>query len=368
MKSAIPHEKRRRIMDRNVAIAYMQGIMGSNKAMGLVAQADFQTWVQEIGGNVQRKYFRGCWVMSPKGSTASRRMCFFIHDKIESKESMQSAIETLIESRIFHALCSSINRSGLSVFYCIPIGEANTRNLDSLNWTIFKYSHEDLVPLDAEQFFTAWPGTGRVGRGRPWDSYVVHRYRSINLQILESVALNQVFFNSFVKGRMRKPVADPYDVDGFFVSYEGKIVPIEIKEKFPFEASGVRLLGIDAGRILMLLRISLPLDCNGLYIIREVEDSEERRFVGWKMTTLDSIIMNSNWTLQAGGRGMTGGPTQTVTFPYDTFSNLTIETFSDESLHRISEFSSIIREKAAAFQSEVERFIESTQSQRTLSA
>jgi len=355
-------------MNRNVALTYLQNIMGSNKAMGLVAQADFQKWVYKSGGNVQRKYFNGCWVMSPKGSTASKRMCFFVHGKIETKESMHSSISSLMSNRGFHSLCGSIARSGLGVFHCVPTGDPNTRNLDSLDWALFNYQNESLAQINAQDFFAKWPGSGRVGRGAEWNTYVKERFRSLEPQILESLVLNQAFFNSFVKGRMRKPVADPYDVDGFFVSYEGKILPMEIKEKFPFEANRIRLLGIDAGRILMLLRICLPLDSNGLYVIREVEDSPGRRFVGWKMTTLDSIIMNCNWTLQAGGTGMTGGPTQTVTFPYGCFLDLDPETFSDDNLHRTSELSKVIKEKAAAFQSEVESFIGSVPSQRTLSA
>ncbi|MGD0495474.1 MAG: hypothetical protein ABSB28_05475 [Candidatus Bathyarchaeia archaeon] len=357
-------------MERTVAVSYLQNIMGSNKAMGLVAQADFQKWVHECGGNVERKYFNGCWVMSPKGSTANKRMCFFVHEKIETKEALQSAVDSLILNRGFHGLCGSMVRSGFGVFHCFAIGNSNTGNLGDLEWTLYRYRNENLSQIDAQQLFAIWPGRGRAGRRAAWDARVIDRYQVLDLHVLESLVLNQVFFNSFVKELMKKPVADPYDVDGFFVSYEGKILPLEIKEKFPFEANRVKLLGIDAGRILMLMRICLPLDCNGLYIIREVEDSPQRRFVGWKMTTLDSIVMNSNWTLQAGGTGMTGGPTQTVTFPYECFSDLNAQTFSDESLHRISEFSKIIKEKAAAFQDGVERFIESasSQSQRSLPA
>jgi len=354
-------------MDRNVAIAYLQSIMGSNKAMGLVAQGDFQKWVSTAGDNVRRKYFNGCWVMSPKGSTAGKRMCFFVHGKIERDESVKRAIDSLLSNRGFHALFGSISRSGLGVFYCIPKGDPNTTNLGNLKWALFRYQNENLTEINATQFFMAWPGTGRVSGGRAWEKHVRERYQTLDSEILESLVLNQVFFSSLVKGQMRKPVADPYDVDGFLVSYQGKILPMEIKEKFPFKAGNIELLGIDAGRILMLLRLCLPLDCNGLYIIREVEDSQERKFLGWKITTLDSIVMNANWTLQAGGIGMTGGPTQTVTLPYKTYSDLTPSSFSDENLHKISEFSKIIKEKAAAFQSEVEKFIQAAASQPTLS-
>ncbi len=357
-------------MERAVGIGYLQNIMGSNKAMGLVAQADFQKWVHESGGSAERKYFNGCWVMSPKGSTATKRMCFFVHNKIETKETLLSAVDSLISNRGFHSLCGSMTRSGFGVFHCFAKGSSSVRNLADLDWSVFRYQNENLIEMDAQQFFANWPGRGRPGRGVAWNANVIDRYQVLDIHMLESLVLNQVFFNSFVKELMRKPVADPYDVDGFFVSYEGKILPLEIKEKFPFEANKVKLLGIDAGRILMLMRICLPLDCNGLYLIREVEDSPQRRFVGWKMTTLDSIVMNSNWTLQAGGMGMTGGPTQTVTFPYACFSDVNVQTFSDENLHRMSEFSKVIKEKAAAFQSEVEKFVDSVrpQSQGRLSA
>lgn len=346
-------------MDREIALTYLQGLMGSNKAMGLVAQTDFQKWVHECGGNVERKFFNGCWVMSPKGSTASKRMCFFVHEKIETAESIESSLGSLHSNRGFHGLCGSLTRSGLGVFYCVPLGNPDVRDLDKLNWALFSYRNEGLLQIDAEKFFSLWPGHGRAGRGKPWDEQVKKRYDEIDSLLLEALLLNQVFYNSFFKKQMQKPAADPYDVDGFFVSYEGKIFPIEIKEKFPFEANKVKLLGIDVGRMLMLFRICLPLNCNGLYIVKEVEDSKERKCIGWKMMTLDSMIMNCNLNLQAGGTGMTGGATQTATFPYTAFTNLTAETFSDGNLHNISDFSKTIKEKAAKFEAEVESFIRS---------
>ena len=350
-------------MDREVAVAYLQGIMGNNKAMGLVAQTDFRKWVHNCGGNVESKFFSGCWVMSPKGSTATKRMCFFVHEKIETAESIKSSVESLLSNRGFHGLCGSLVRSGLGVFYCIPYGNPDIKDLDKISWVLFSYQKEDLMQIDGEKFFSLWAGRGRAGVGKKWEEQVQKRYDEMDSSLLDELALNQVFYNSYFKKLMQKPAADPYDVDGFFVSYEGKIFPIEIKEKFPFEANKVKLLGIDVGRMLMLFRICLPLDCNGLYIVREVEDSKERKCVGWKMMTLDSMIMNCNLNLQAGGTGMTGGATQTATFPYAAFTNLTAEIFSDGNLHDISEFSRTIKEKALKFQNEVENFIQSVPSQ-----
>jgi hypothetical protein len=229
-------------VDREVAVAYLQGIMGSNKAMGLVAQTDFRKWVDNCGRNVESKFFSGCWVMSPKGSTATKRMCFFVHEKIETAESIQSSVESLLSNRGFHGLCGSLVRSGLGVFYCIPYGNPDIKDLDKISWALFSYQKEDLMQIDGEKFFSLWAGRGRTGVGKKWEEQVQKRYDEMDSSLLDELALNQVFYNSYFKKLMQKPAADPYDVDGFFVSYEGKIFPIEIKEKFPFEANKVKLL------------------------------------------------------------------------------------------------------------------------------
>ena len=330
----------------------MKNCMGNNKALGLLAQAEFERWAHS-DSSIRPKYFDGCWVASPRGFTATRRICFFVHRRIEDSESVNARIDSILSNRGYHGLFGSISRSGLGVLYCIPTDGEDT-GLDELNWRMFRYHNETLTEIDPVSFFNSWPGNrGRRSRGRRWQDHVSERYEALDMNLLSPLVLNQVFFNSFIKGVFHKPVSDPYDTDAFIVSYEGKIFPLEIKEKFPFATRGGRLFGVDAGRILMLLRICLPLDCNGLYVIREV-DENDRHFLGWKMLSLDDIVMNSNWNLQAGGTGMLGGRTQTVTFPYDIFEDLTADTLSDDRLHDMSELSEGVRRRAAEFMAEVE--------------
>ena len=139
-------------------------------------------------------------------------------------------MESLHSNRGFHGLCGSLTRSGLGVFYCVPSGNPDVKDLDKLNWALFSYQNEGLLQIDAERFFSLWQGRGRAGQGKPWDEHVKKRYNEIDSSLLEPLVLNQVFYNSFFKKQMQKPAADPYDVDCFFVSYEGKIFPVEIKE------------------------------------------------------------------------------------------------------------------------------------------
>lgn len=82
--------------------------------------------------------------------------------------------------------------------------------------------------------------------------------------------------------------------------------------------------------------------------------------------TLDNVIMNSNWNLQAGGTGMLGGMTQTVTLPYRSFSDLKVGTISDDNLHEMSKFSEGVKRKAVNFLHDVENLFHKTEQQRTL--
>lgn len=351
-------------MDREASIRYMKDHMNNNKAMGLLAQAEFEKWARE-NQSVKPKYFDGCWILSPKGYTASRRFCFMIHGKLEKKERIAEIIKNILLKRGYHALFGSISRTGLGVTYCIPTGDDDT-DFENINWKLFRYQDENLTEINSYAFFNGWPGNrGRASTGREWDAIVAERYETLDLKLLDSLVLNQVFYNSFIKGVFKKPLDDPYDTDSFIVSYEGKIFPVEIKEKFPFTTGKNKKFGIDAGRILMLLRICLPLDCNGLYVIREVT-KENRKFVGWKMMTLDSMIMNSNWNLQAGGTGMRGGSTQTVTFPYEVFSDMDNGSFSDNKLHEMSKFSDRVKEKAKDFFDEAAKLFSQSKQQSSL--
>ena len=259
------------IVKREDAIQYMKDHMTNNKAMGLLAQAEFERWARGET-SVEPKYFDGCWIASPKGFTASRRVCFFIHPKLEDENSVDAIVENIVSQRKYHTVFGSISRAGLGVTYCLPVGDEDT-NFSDLQWQMFRYNNETLEKLDPFLFFSAWPGSrGRASRGKPWKDPVNERYETLDMDLLEPLVLNQVFYNSFVKGVFKKPLSDPYDTDAFIVSYEGRIFPLELKEKFPFTSGNQKMFGIDAGRILMLLRICLPLDCNGMYIIREVAE------------------------------------------------------------------------------------------------
>ena len=338
--------------------AYLQSIMVDNKAKGIFAQANFEQFMFS-SPETKNKYMDGCWVFSPKGKGSDNRMCFFVHGSICEPAKTAAISDNLQGNRTFQALAGSLTRAGFGAFYVIPtVLEDNGIVSD---WELLRYKNEKMEKIDPKKFFAAWPGRGgRASHGKgDWSRPTLERFRSLPQEPKTKTLLNQQFYNEFVKREFHKPLDDPYDTDCFIVSYGGKVFPVEVKEKFPYEMQKQKVFGIDAGRVLMMLRICLPSGGNAFYIIREVGDPD-RHFVKWKHITLDRIIMNCGWNLQAGGPGMGGGNTQTIPIPYKYFEDTTKATFEETNLEAKAELSKVVQEQAKKMLQDTSSFCDST--------
>jgi hypothetical protein len=237
-----------------------------------------------------------------------------------------------------YAIAEFLSMAGVASVYAMAQGaslcDSNTRT--SVTWKSLCYRGGAFVEHDLEEFFSRWGGgKGRATAPRmPMTDEVRDAFARMDMPILIRLALHELFFTGFVKTVLRKSVDDPYDVDGFIVSHSQRhIFPIEIKEKFVGGSGASAFFGIDAGRIVMLLRLCLPTESNALYIIRETDASG--RFCGWKYITLSALLMAAKWNLQAGGRGMGGQDTQTVIIPYVAFDDLDASAFDESRLQRM---------------------------------
>jgi hypothetical protein len=265
---------------------------------------------------------------------------------------LKETISELLNDKGFQGLCSSLKTTGLGVVYYIATSNSSP-SIDRLGWRGYLYSNDELVPLDESRTYNAWGHPGRPSHGNPWERATEERYSSLAQEELTGILLPQLFYNRFLKEKFKLSIPDPYDVDGFIVSYDGRVFPIEIKEKSPF-GKGIQKFGIDAGRLLMLLRLCLPIDANAFYIIRELESGGAREFSKWKFMTLDDVVMKSSWNLQPGGTGMGGSGTSTIILPYDSFGDLDRDTFSDDRLRNLSPLSSKVKDQARVFAKEIE--------------
>ncbi len=350
-------------MTGNITIVKaLEKLWPKNKAKGLLAQTVFLQQVDDkiFGVDGGEKIVSGCWLFAPKSSDFYKfRFCFFVHPQVFKIDNpLKDTKEVFGEKyRPFHAIAEFMNNAGIGVIYVVPrtktgkldLEEIKNDDFTGIEWIFLNFQNGQFTHKDPADFFGRWPGDrGRASHGGNWDPETKSKIKLLKGEILTDLLLNELFYAGFLKGILRKPVNDPYDVDSFLISISQKhIFPMEIKEKFPAESGRDKFFGIDAGRIMMLLRMCLPNDANAIYLIREVD--ENNNFVGWKYITLSDIIMTSSWNLQAGGPGMGGQSTQTIRLPYDYFREFNTNEISEDNLQRIGNMPKDIKTIARQF-------------------
>jgi hypothetical protein len=346
-------------------VRVMHDLWPKNKAKGILAQA---VLMQEIkagvfGKDAREKMIPGCWVLAPKRADFhTLRFSFFVHPKVLKTGDIPETPKAILGEmyRPFHAVSEFIDNSGIGLGYVIPstktgelpYKELGQRMFGEINWNLYCFRNGSFEPFGIEQFFNKWAGNrGRASYGKEWDQNTTEKMPKLNEDVLVEILLKELFMTGYLKNIQKKPFNDPYDLDSFMISLSQKqILPMEIKEKFP-GGDNEKFFGIDAGRILLLLRFCLPNDANAVYLIREMD--EAGKFIGWKYMTLSDIVMSSSWNLQAGGSGMGGQSTQTVRLPYDDFRKFDADTFSEDNLKMIGILPKDVKTKAKEFSDKI---------------
>lgn len=349
-------------MNRETLVGHLEKLWSENKAKGFLAQVLFRREITSGSlSSHRRKFFGGCWVLTPKTREFFKfRFTFFTHpallrdspsDTLEPEDILGGA-----DGLKFQMIAGFLRRAGIGVLYAIPVG-ADITHLEQIRWLLYRYDTKDekLKRVNPNIFFSRWRGVGKPPHGEAWSDEVREAYMGLEEEELTMLLLNEAFFAVFIKQRYRKTVKDPYDIDGFLLSYStGSVLPLEIKEKFPAKKENSRFFGLDAGRILLLLRLCLPNDANALYVIREVK-REDRGFIGWKFMPLSDIIATASWVLLHGGRGMSREETHIVALPYDSFRVLDSQVLSNDYLGEIASLPEEIKRLANEFRDSLER-------------
>ncbi len=348
-------------------VGILEGLWPKNKAKGLLAQSIFfdEISLGKFGSDANEKFFSGCWLLSPKEDDFFKyRFSFFIHPKILRTSDISTEPQTLLGSRYrpFHAISEFLNNAGAGVVYAIattadgtlPLNDIKSGNHNVVQWKFYAFKNGRFESQEPMAFFSKWGGRGgRVGTNMGgWDPHIKEKLLLGNEEVLLTLLLNELFYSGLLKGILKKPLNDPYDVDWFMLSLSQKhILPIEIKEKFPAADGNGRFFGIDVGRILMLLRVCLPNDANAIYLIREMTATGE--FVGWKYITLSDILLSSSWNLMAGGPGMGGQTTQTIRLPYSLFKTFDRTTITEDKLKELGNLPKEIKNIAGKYGTEL---------------
>ncbi|PYS45566.1 MAG: hypothetical protein DMF68_21905 [Acidobacteria bacterium] len=343
--------------NQDAAIAYLQQFLTFNKARGMVSECSLETHLKSQHPALAGKYLPGGWVISPKTEESSRyRFVISVMPHLYVNEAeLDAAIRSRETDRGFQALATFLTQSAIGVIVAGAFSSGADAGPAQLIWKNYSYIDERLRPNTGTEPFDRWPGTrGRASAGNAWQADVIDRFRLVEAEQLTGLTLRQAYYYGYLKQQLKKPFDDPYDVDAFIVSFRQAVMPVEIKEKSPTPGGA---FGLDAGRILMMLRMCLATDSNALYIVREVDNSATRQFVNWRCITLSNLVMGCSWNLQAGGAGMGGGATQTVMMPGSLFEPFTDRNLSEEWLEENSSLQTAVRSKAQELAENLAQFL-----------
>ena len=347
-------------MNKAKQIEYLQKFFAPKKARGMAGEISFDDYLLSTDEPLSRKMFAGSWIITPNKSDAinpvNYRIAVFVLPHIFSKRNeLDQFIKNLILDRGFQALFSNLKKSGVGVIVSGAVGDSSTTP-DDFSWSSFVYIDEKLISqADNEPFISLTRGRGRANLNhQPWDSDVLNRFNDFPEDSLMKLTLKQAFYYSYLKVKLKASFIDPYDVDAFLVGFNGNVFPVEIKEKSRTDKGE---FGIDAGRILMMMRLCITTDSNALYIIREVDNSESRKLIGYKYITFSDMIMNVSWNLQAGGIGMGGGNTQTIMMTGKAFSDFSLDVLKEDWIEKNCSLTENVKEKAVEFYSSLEKLL-----------
>ena len=114
------------------------------------------------------------------------------------------------------------------------------------------------------------------------------------------------------------------DFDGFITKKERTII-IEIKEKTPIKPESKEGIdnnqlwsyGWDTRRLLWYSEVQKKTGFEILYIVRQIETREERKFIQWDSILLNNFLKGVSWSNSRGG----GGGEDTLTVPYSHFNH-----------------------------------------------
>jgi len=347
-------------MKKTKQIEYLQKFFAPRKARGMAGEISFDDYLLSADKPLSQKMFAGSWIITPNKSDAinpvNYRIAVFVLPHIFStKKELDEFIKNLILDRGYQALFSNLKKSGVGVIVSGAIGNSSTIP-DDFSWSNFVYFDEKLVPqAENEPFISLTRGRGRANLNhQPWDNDVINRFNAFSEESLLRLTLKQAFYYSYLKVKLKASYIDPYDVDAFLVGFNGNVFPVEIKEKSRTDKGE---FGIDAGRILMMMRLCITTDSNALYIIREVDNSESRKLIGYKYITFSDMIMNVSWNLQAGGIGMGGSNTQTIMMTGKAFGDFSLDVLKEDWIEKNCSLTTNVKEKAVEFYSSLQKLL-----------
>ena len=195
-------------------------------------------------------------------------------------------------------------------------------------YKLYKYDYEknafsELIENDFSQILD-------IGSPRSRKSNTYHLRKKEHFEYFEKYdldTLKKIYADRYFldKKKNENKIFNTIDLDGFIVN-EGKALIIEIKEKEPIKPKSKKKsidtkfwsYGWDTRRLLWYLEIQRKIGFQILYIVRQINNREDRNFIKWDSIFLNDFLKGVSWSNSRSG----GGDGDTLTAPYNHFLEL----------------------------------------------
>jgi len=124
---------------------------------------------------------------------------------------------------------------------------------------------------------------------------------------------NRFFLDVLLRDRRKGMI----DFDGI-LKRNNEFWLLESKEKDPARRGNTQYFGWDSRRLAWYFYVQNCCGLKTLYIVRQVNNQEERMFVDWKYIRLNDFAASASWLSESGG----GGGSGTITAPLAAFDRL----------------------------------------------
>ena len=303
--------------------AYLSSSMASlnqNKLRGTIAEIDLRNYLAQIGfGN---RVSPGGWIARRKGDIDFAHSTVALFPEVITPVGQYPANRVLPNpSHGLHTICATFHQSGISSFYCaavIPTAD----NYATMNWHAVELglpvqqAYQPLVHALAPLHFRV---RGHV--------YNYLRYHT-DTALIPDTAVAEEFSKEHLRVSFSATyLAEVSDIDGIFWGRQ-YTYPIEIKEKTPAPSSDMGpYFGLDVGPFVKLAFYAAKRgNLHSLYIVREIDNVEQRNLVQWWFITFDHMAQFASWIFRSGGQGMGGGASSVVRIPRQEFQPLNEQT------------------------------------------
>lgn len=312
--SSVTLTQMRQYLSRSIAS------LNLNKLRGTLAEVDFRNHLNDLGfaGRVSP----GGWIARRKGENVFARSTVAIFPEIVIPARDYATNRVLPNpAQGLHTICATLHQSGISSFYCAAT-VSNDDPFTGMEWRAIELG----VPMQGQYqpLAQALNPLNFAVRERRYN----HLRYATDTTLIPDDAIPEEFSKEHLRVSFSSPfMAELSDIDGIFWG-QWNTYPIEIKEKTPGPSKDMGLFfGLDVGPFVKLAFYAAKRgNLHSLYVVREIDNPEDRNLVQWWFITFDHLAQFASWIPQAGGPAMGGGQSSVVRVPRVEFQPLNAQT------------------------------------------